>query len=384
MLKIQFTDRRKSAMWLVDSTLKIGSDPACDIVINEAMIDLVHIELVVNQDDILLKNVNKKRSIFVNDIPVVGEQQLKAWDVIKVGKSELEIIDPLSERNPPPVKKTENATVIRPVVSLWMLKGATMPLDGQYFSLSNEMVIGRENSNDLKIPLSYVSRQHAKVKVEEKRLFVEDLNSSNGTYVNGERIDSRELFNGDELRLDEFIFQVIGPDEKIEKNVKEKNSSEPEDKNSHASNESEVQLLDSLNQRVYLHGVSDTVAGQVFEIDQVETHISKILGHDRSRSDESVSARHVYLYATNLGWQIKNNGASDGLLVNGKMCTSTILQENDEITVGGNQLRLLSYASGSVSHRSSQSAKKKGPWLLVFAAILGLAAASYFALGSFS
>lgn len=372
MLKIQFTDRRKSAMWLVDSTLKIGSDPTCDIFINEPSIDLVHVELVINQDNILLKNINKKRSVFVNEIPVVGEHPLNAWDVIKVGESELEIIDPLSERSSPPSKTPEQATVIRPVVSLWMLKGATMPLDGQYFSLSNGMIIGRENTNDIKIPLSYVSRQHAKISLQGKKIFVDDLGSSNGTYVNGERIKSRELFNGDELRLDEFIFYVIGPEEARKQQSNNQSEINSDKNDADGFSNPEIKRLDSLNQKVYLHGVSDDVAGQVFEIDRVETHISRMLGHHLSRSDESVSARHVYLYATNMGWQIKNDGASDGLLVNGKMCSNLILQEDDEILVGGTALRLLSYSSGS-NHRVLKEVSKKSGKFIFLSVILAVA-----------
>ncbi len=339
MLKIQFKDRRKAAMWLVDSTIKIGSDPSCEIIVNEPTVDPVHVQLMINQDEILLRNMSSKRSVFVNDIPVVKEHILKAWDVIKVGKSELEIIDPLSQRNPAPVKKVVSATVIRPVVSPWMLKADSAPLNGQYFSLNNDFIIGRDDEADIKLPFSYVSRKHCKIIIREEKLFIEDLGSSNGTYLNGARINTSAVQNGDELRLDQFVFHVIGPDfeDKLKAQTKINEKSEKLAKPPVINNPKEK--VKSASQKVFLHGLSQEVKSKVFEINQVETHVSRLLGHHLSTSEKSVSARHVYLTETDTGWLIKNNGASDGLMVNGKMQARSILQDGDELTIGGTLLK---------------------------------------------
>jgi pSer/pThr/pTyr-binding forkhead associated (FHA) protein len=351
MLKIQFKDRRKPAMWLVDSVLKIGSDSSCDIVVSEPNVVAFHAELIISQEQILLKNISQGRSIFVNDVPVVSEQTLNAWDVIKFGESELEIIDPLQQRSQPlNAEKAEGATVIRQVVSPWMLKAQTIPLEGQYFSLSDGMFVGREDDCDIKIPLSYVSRKHARLSIKKEQLFVDDMGSSNGTYVNGERTKSRQLFNGDELRFDEFIFHVIGPEDDAKKkttNNKAAITKEETNKNSDKDLEA-VQAL--IKKGIYLHGISDDVKGQVFTINQEESHLSSMLGHHLSRSEISVSARHVYLYATADGWKVKNNGASDGLRVNERMTSEAILNEGDTVTIGNTLLTVHSQAKLSDSY----------------------------------
>ena len=80
-------------------------------------------------------------------------------------------------------------------------------LDG---SLSNphwlldraEMVIGREESCDIVIPVRQISRQHLRVIMEGGSAVVEDLRSKNGTWVNGYRLTGmRELEDGDEIRI---------------------------------------------------------------------------------------------------------------------------------------------------------------------------------------
>lgn len=80
-------------------------------------------------------------------------------------------------------------------------------LDG---SLSNphwevnraEMLLGREETCDIVIPVRQISRQHLRIVMEGGIAVVEDLKSKNGTWVNGYRLTgARELEDGDEIRI---------------------------------------------------------------------------------------------------------------------------------------------------------------------------------------
>src|SRR5437016_12605236 len=80
--------------------------------------------------------------------------------------------------------------------------------DGQRrsFSITRDMsVIGRREDCDLRIPLSDVSRKHCRMVVSGETIKVEDLGSSNGTYVNGERVQQAELSAGDSLQAGPVI-----------------------------------------------------------------------------------------------------------------------------------------------------------------------------------
>jgi len=74
--------------------------------------------------------------------------------------------------------------------------GSEHPVDG-------ELILGREHgSADLVLDDPGVSRRHARVLTDAGALVVEDLGSSNGTYVNGQRITGPvEVASGDELQL---------------------------------------------------------------------------------------------------------------------------------------------------------------------------------------
>jgi hypothetical protein len=81
--------------------------------------------------------------------------------------------------------------------------GSEHPLDG-------ELILGREQgSADLVIDDPGVSRRHARVLPEGGAVIVEDLGSSNGTYVNGERISGPvELGAGDEVQVGATVLGV--------------------------------------------------------------------------------------------------------------------------------------------------------------------------------
>jgi pSer/pThr/pTyr-binding forkhead associated (FHA) protein len=83
--------------------------------------------------------------------------------------------------------------------------------DGQRrsFSITRDMtVIGRREDCDLRIPLSDVSRKHCRLILNGEKIKVEDLGSSNGTYINGDRIQQSEVGAGDTLQVGPVVFVV--------------------------------------------------------------------------------------------------------------------------------------------------------------------------------
>jgi pSer/pThr/pTyr-binding forkhead associated (FHA) protein len=62
-------------------------------------------------------------------------------------------------------------------------------------------VIGRGRKADLVIAEATISRTHVRIRREDGRFLVEDLGSTNGTQLNGQRVGRAELHDGDELRM---------------------------------------------------------------------------------------------------------------------------------------------------------------------------------------
>jgi len=78
---------------------------------------------------------------------------------------------------------------------------------GSSFELdSNPKVIGREASADIQLDSLQVSRRHAKIWERGGEYFVQDLESQNGTFVNGLPVDLHTLGIGDEIVVGEVLF----------------------------------------------------------------------------------------------------------------------------------------------------------------------------------
>ncbi len=72
-----------------------------------------------------------------------------------------------------------------------------------------ELLIGRGADCDLRLPVPDVSRHHCLIRLMNENAFLEDLGSSNGTYLNGQRVRSQtQLNSGDLIQLGECQFIV--------------------------------------------------------------------------------------------------------------------------------------------------------------------------------
>lgn len=92
-------------------------------------------------------------------------------------------------------------------VKLVMAKGG--PREHVIELSSPETIIGRHRDCHLRIPSSDVSRRHCVLKYQNGYLSVEDLGSTNGTFVNGAKVTSRLIVKpGDELEVGPVAFAV--------------------------------------------------------------------------------------------------------------------------------------------------------------------------------
>jgi predicted Zn finger-like uncharacterized protein len=90
--------------------------------------------------------------------------------------------------------------------SLAVLQGKA---SGQIFQIQKvKTVLGRADS-DIVLDDPECSRQHATLEILGSRVVVTDLNSTNGTFVGGERIENAELENHNEFRIGEHVLMLI-------------------------------------------------------------------------------------------------------------------------------------------------------------------------------
>ena len=78
------------------------------------------------------------------------------------------------------------------------------------------LTIGRQGDNEIVLRDKSVSRHHACVTKEGEYLFVTDKGSKNGTLVNGVKVDSARLEDGDVIRIGDNLVIVVSVDSNTE------------------------------------------------------------------------------------------------------------------------------------------------------------------------
>ena len=110
---------------------------------------------------------------------------------------------------------TENAhTPVTTEGATWQLNALTEALGDLTLSVSDSLSVGRGSDNDVVLGSKQVSRNHAVLSVLNGELYVKDLESSNGTFINEQRIEgnkSQRLNANDTLGFASFDFQVNAP-----------------------------------------------------------------------------------------------------------------------------------------------------------------------------
>lgn len=86
---------------------------------------------------------------------------------------------------------------------MWILQSSKPEGDSLTFRLPAGAVktVGRAPRADFIVDAALVSRLHCRLTAREERVEVEDLSSTNGTYVNDRRVDRAQLASGDRLRV---------------------------------------------------------------------------------------------------------------------------------------------------------------------------------------
>ncbi|SEB10011.1 FHA domain-containing protein [Variovorax sp. YR216] len=77
----------------------------------------------------------------------------------------------------------------------------------------HETKIGRASTNDIVIDVNQVSRVHASIMVGPAFVTLRDLGSRNGTFVNGVKVETLVLANGDSIKIGECEMRFLANDQ---------------------------------------------------------------------------------------------------------------------------------------------------------------------------
>lgn len=95
---------------------------------------------------------------------------------------------------------------------------AFLVVQNQVFPINTIVTaIGRRLTNDLVVDDSRVSRIHAQIRRIKDQFFIVDLNSTGGTYINGQKVNQTVLHSGDNISLSGFEMEFKQDSAKLKK-----------------------------------------------------------------------------------------------------------------------------------------------------------------------
>lgn len=116
----------------------------------------------------------------------------------------------------------------------WQLTALTAALGDLQLNVKDSLSVGRGSDNDVVLGSKEVSRNHAVLSVLNAELYVKDLDSSNGTFVNDQRIEANKtvlLTADDKLGFASFEFQVMAlAADNVEQSATEPAAKKPEER----------------------------------------------------------------------------------------------------------------------------------------------------------
>jgi len=180
------SSRNGEKIELNGGTWQIGTAPDCEILFDFILDSEVgdrHAKIIFEENDYWIIPAPAHRT-WLNHALLQSKQKLLHGDKLTLGSEHGPEIGIAS-----PETKAAAAKAI-PVVHLHVEKGE---VNKRWESFARDFIIGRSEDCDIQINDSYVSTRHARVIWDRDRWFLEDLQSKNGTYLNGTRIQRAAL-----------------------------------------------------------------------------------------------------------------------------------------------------------------------------------------------
>ena len=252
------------------------------------------------------------------------------------------------------VGQTDMTLVVRrldpPAVDEWWLHGT---YGREPLQLDRPMTIGRGDDCDVLLMDDHISREHARLSQAADVMWLEDLDSANGTFVNGERVAGGcRLFHGDFIKLDVVEFQLVGRGADLTPTRTHWDTAEHALMKPAANLESDtteiaaVEDVPSLEpiaapggeSGAFLVGTGEPVSGKTFRLAMGRTTIGRSEDCDVVVKDRTVSLRHAELILRPEGCTLTNLMATNGSRINGREVQSAELQDGDVLRLGSVQL----------------------------------------------
>jgi pSer/pThr/pTyr-binding forkhead associated (FHA) protein len=177
------------------------------------------------------------------------------------------------------------------------------------FKLGENSVIGRDEANAVAVPVEGVSRMHARIRFDGKSYWLEDLKSTNGTFLNGQAVTRDRLRHLDVITLGKELDLVFV-----------------------ARAAAEVQKYQAIVRAALLR---EGVDAAPYEIAPGEITLGRAASNNLVAEAGAVSKLHARIERTRAQLVLQDLGSANGTFVNGARVTEVFLKDGDAVSLAG-------------------------------------------------
>lgn len=205
-MKLVFPHNEHKDFELIGGSFTIGSSKEADIQIEAIGMSAIHATIIIEGADYSLKIDNPASMASVNGRLVKDVKEVREGDLMIISQIHCKLVGEAKKE-----EVDDNRTRIRMALPKYVLRGVSGVYFGKTFPLRGNTSLGRHSDNDIFVNVDGISRKHAVISVLANGLEIEDMDSSNGTYVNGDEITKTTIDIGDEIKLDNIRFLIQSP-----------------------------------------------------------------------------------------------------------------------------------------------------------------------------
>ncbi|UCH81966.1 MAG: FHA domain-containing protein [Nitrospiraceae bacterium] len=201
----------------------IGRGEGSTFLIHDSSISLNHAKITMRQGKVFIRDLDSTNGVLVNGQRISSEKSkhIVLGDEIKIGLNILHLEESTDDAD------TERTVIINKShtdAKLKLVLKGDRETSGETSVTSKPIIIGRGEGSTLLLNDTSVSLNHAKISLRQNKVYIKDLDSTNGVFVNGNKIPAAKAVNispGDEIKigLNVFYLEEYSEEEGIDKTV---------------------------------------------------------------------------------------------------------------------------------------------------------------------
>ena len=223
-MRLHFPNKEHADVIVAAGDTTVGSAQDNNVVVSKPGIAAHHISLAVAERSIVLSVGDAQARVHVNARPVREKALLRLGDTVSLDTIQLRLMPdrdesirtkvPAGSKNPPSSASAGdemNATRTRLAPPKVVLRGVSGSYFGKIVPVRGRLVIGRGSDCDLVLDEAEMSRRHAVIENSGDGIYLRDLGSANGTFVNGVQVRDAILHPDDQIAFDTNRFLLEAP-----------------------------------------------------------------------------------------------------------------------------------------------------------------------------